>query len=177
MHLCQARDKGSLSRDEAKQAGHRLLFSCLLFQVMMKMALLRKLESKAPSLSPAGAADNVGSSAQPRRPATEVEVHSGLHPLHKRRDRLRQRWRLPCSALPQRAPGRSLKLLHSSFSQSQWRLFSILCPFRQVFDIFACRLRWNSRTTTSPTTRLSGSGSRPPVVGSKRSTWEFESGA
>lgn len=129
MHLCQARDKGSLSRDEAKQAGHRLLFGCLLFQVMMKMALLRKLESKVPSLSPAGAADNVGSSAQPRRPATEVEVHSGLHPLHKRRDRLRQRWRLPCSALPQRAPGRSLKLLHSSFSQSQWRLFSILRPF------------------------------------------------
>ncbi|CAE7565153.1 unnamed protein product [Symbiodinium natans] len=49
--LAQARDKGSLSREEAKQ-------------VMMKMALLRRLESKAPSLSadPA-AADNVGCTA------------------------------------------------------------------------------------------------------------------
>jgi len=49
--LEQARDKGSLSREEAKQ-------------VMMKMALLRKLESKAPSLdSDAAAADNVGCTA------------------------------------------------------------------------------------------------------------------
>lgn len=49
--LAQARDKGSLSREEAKQ-------------VMMKMALLRRLESKAPSLSPdAAAADNVGCTA------------------------------------------------------------------------------------------------------------------
>lgn len=49
--LAQARDKGSLSRDEAKQ-------------VMMKMALLRKLESKAPALGPdTGAADNVGCTA------------------------------------------------------------------------------------------------------------------
>ncbi|CAE7249263.1 ptc2 [Symbiodinium pilosum] len=49
--LEQARDKGSLSREEAKQ-------------VMMKMALLRRLESKAPSLSSdAAAADNVGCTA------------------------------------------------------------------------------------------------------------------
>lgn len=49
--LAQARDKGSLSRDQAKQ-------------VMMKMALLRKLESKAPALGPdTGAADNVGCTA------------------------------------------------------------------------------------------------------------------
>lgn len=48
--LDKARDKGSLSREEAKQ-------------VMMKMALLRNLESKVPSLSPTGAADNVGCTA------------------------------------------------------------------------------------------------------------------
>jgi len=49
--LAQARDKGSLSREEAKQ-------------VMMKMALLRKLESKAPALGhETGAADNVGCTA------------------------------------------------------------------------------------------------------------------
>mmetsp|Transcript_7766 Transcript_7766/g.13781 ORF Transcript_7766/g.13781 Transcript_7766/m.13781 type:complete len:432 (+) Transcript_7766:24-1319(+) len=49
--LEQARDKGSLSKEEAKQ-------------VMMKMAMLRKLESRVPSLSPeTGIADNVGCTA------------------------------------------------------------------------------------------------------------------
>eukprot|EP00931_Biecheleriopsis_adriatica_P064261 TRINITY_DN39064_c0_g1_i1.p1 TRINITY_DN39064_c0_g1~~TRINITY_DN39064_c0_g1_i1.p1 ORF type:complete len:430 (-),score=112.35 TRINITY_DN39064_c0_g1_i1:77-1327(-) len=49
--LEQARDKGSLSKDEAKQ-------------VMMKMALLRRLQSRAPSFySEGGIADNVGCTA------------------------------------------------------------------------------------------------------------------
>ncbi|CAJ1417882.1 unnamed protein product [Effrenium voratum] len=64
--LEQARDKGSLSREEAKQVGFFLAQATgwLRNQVMMKMALLRKLESKAPSLAPdAAAADNVGCTA------------------------------------------------------------------------------------------------------------------
>jgi len=49
--LAQARDKGSLSREEATQ-------------VMMKMALLRRLENQGPVDNPdAGAADNVGCTA------------------------------------------------------------------------------------------------------------------
>jgi len=49
--LAQARDRGSLTREEATQ-------------VMMKMALLRRLENQAPAGNPdAGAADNVGCTA------------------------------------------------------------------------------------------------------------------
>jgi len=49
--LQEARDKGSISKDEARQ-------------VMMKMALLRKLESREPSLNPeTGVCDKVGCTA------------------------------------------------------------------------------------------------------------------
>mmetsp|Transcript_69056 Transcript_69056/g.202166 ORF Transcript_69056/g.202166 Transcript_69056/m.202166 type:complete len:398 (-) Transcript_69056:104-1297(-) len=49
--LAQARDRGSLSKEEAQQ-------------VMMKMALLRRLENQGPAENPdAGAADNVGCTA------------------------------------------------------------------------------------------------------------------
>eukprot|EP00413_Alexandrium_margalefii_P000908 CAMPEP_0204514834 /NCGR_PEP_ID=MMETSP0661-20131031/2292_1 /ASSEMBLY_ACC=CAM_ASM_000606 /TAXON_ID=109239 /ORGANISM="Alexandrium margalefi, Strain AMGDE01CS-322" /LENGTH=367 /DNA_ID=CAMNT_0051520113 /DNA_START=75 /DNA_END=1178 /DNA_ORIENTATION=- len=49
--LAQARDRGSLSKEEATQ-------------VMMKMALLRRLENQGPAENPdAGAADNVGCTA------------------------------------------------------------------------------------------------------------------
>lgn len=51
LDLVQARNKGSLSKEEATQ-------------VMMKMALLRRLENQGPAENPdAGAADNVGCTA------------------------------------------------------------------------------------------------------------------